>query len=56
MKNYLTIAVLLLVPFGIILALIELAIYVGSFSGWVLISGLICLVSLGSIEVYERSK
>jgi hypothetical protein len=56
MKNYLTIAVLLLVPFGIILALIELAIYVGSFSGWVLISGLICLVALATGEIYERSK
>ena len=55
-KESLTLLFLILTPLGLIICLFELASVVNTFGVYVLASGLSCLVAIGAIELYERSK
>ena len=55
-KDLLGLLFILLFPFGIILGLFELAVYINLPSVYIAFSGLAALVALGAMEIFERSK
>ena len=56
MKTVLTILAIFLTAFGLVALLFKLALLVGWYSVYFIVSGISCVVLLAAVEIFEKSK